>query len=53
MVRLLSAVWTAKPARRGYDKPRMTPHQRMLVSCYLNHRNRVWAWALGAQKEAP
>lgn len=29
----------------------MTPYQRMLVSCYLNHRNRAWAWE--AQKEAP
>lgn len=51
MARWLTAVWTAITAKRGCDKPRMTPYQRMLVSCYLNHRNRVWAWE--AQKEAP
>ena len=51
MARWMTAVWTAITARRGYGKPRMTPYQLMLVSCYLNHRNRVWAWE--AQKEAP
>ena len=27
MVRLLSVVWTAKTARRGYGRPRPTPLQ--------------------------
>ena len=51
MVRLLIAVWTAITARRGYDRPRLTPMQLTLAHSHFAHRERVWAWQ--AKKEAP